>query len=104
MKMIAMDCFCLPDLVAACDKEVACRPQAIFSLGAFKSLKFYKSLDWRVEKMTDEIGAITTDQCRHIGCVCKPLAGENYCSPHCEGTAFESSCGCDHAECQANAA
>lgn len=54
--------------------------------------------------MIDEKDIIPTDQCRHIGCVCQPLAGENYCSPHCEGTAFETHCGCGHAECQAEAA
>src|SRR5688572_26528303 len=102
--MIARDCFCLPDLPAAYDNHLAFRPQIIFSLAALKLPMVDKILDWRVEKMTDEIGAITTDQCRHIGCVCEPLAGENYCSPHCEGTAFETPCACGHAECQTNAA
>jgi hypothetical protein len=45
----------------------------------------------------------TQDQCMHIGCVCAAPAGENYCSPHCEGTPYEESCACGHADCQTEA-
>jgi hypothetical protein len=41
------------------------------------------------------------EQCMHMGCVCEAPAGENYCSPHCEATAYEESCACGHPECQA---
>jgi hypothetical protein len=40
------------------------------------------------------------EQCLHIGCVCAAPAGENYCSPHCEGTPYEERCDCGHADCQ----
>jgi hypothetical protein len=54
--------------------------------------------------MLDETETSIPDQCRHMGCVCEPLAGENYCSPHCEGTAYEDRCDCGHDECQGKAA
>ncbi|MBI3654768.1 MAG: hypothetical protein HY231_27360 [Acidobacteria bacterium] len=53
--------------------------------------------------MIEATEAPAHDQCRHLGCTCKPLLGENYCSAHCEVTPYETHCGCGHAECEAKA-
>lgn len=44
-----------------------------------------------------------SEQCMHMGCGCAPGVGENYCGSHCEGTPYEESCGCGHADCQPKA-
>jgi hypothetical protein len=41
------------------------------------------------------------NQCAHPGCNCSATSDSKYCSAYCETTAFETICGCGHAECSA---
>lgn len=47
-----------------------------------------------------------TEKCAHAGCSCPAPAGSDYCSDYCSKNEddLETSCGCEHAECQVKAA
>ncbi len=46
-----------------------------------------------------------TKKCDNPACNCVPAKGENFCSPHCEGTkgSTEIICQCGHPACVGNA-
>jgi hypothetical protein len=46
-----------------------------------------------------------TKKCENPACSCVPAKGDNFCSPHCEGTkgTTEIICECGHPTCRGDA-
>lgn len=42
---------------------------------------------------------MTTAQCAHDGCTCKPMAGSRYCGEQCAQAKQSSHCTCGHEAC-----